>query len=557
MKNSDPLDLPYEEQIHYEIERVNVGGCCAQCLASAMAQPELRGAFQDEGEDGPLFSDFGGSVARIYAELFRKYEHPGAAWIHVLGSLCGLVGPGLPYGPDRKSKPASFAAVDQMIDTVLRHHPELDLAAGLAKFPTELREQVAPLFAHLLKRGNLDPTRAIDLATLREPARFGNISGTDIQNPGRLEFWLAAAHWGVLPKLLPIFREQSDDTLPLLTRGITVALLNYRELGHNHAGADDPEFMAWHDSYRVPPALAKEMAPYLDELLGRLDRMHGNELFVWMCWRLATLVHGENPNGLKPDIRKTLKRFAYDELGRLRVLTRRADSAEAIDMFSRRYVAFGYYDDLVTFVCTFGGIWDALKQLVLALRAFNTPCVASDLRYWNEPGLDHAPIWSWVPSVSAGVVHAYSAKDEERDPRLETLRRKFSAFCLERLKTAESGKPVEPSPVWRQGYIRAVRDLRVNPRGTGHRILHHARKNDPDPSVREAAEEAYRELRHGEDLPENRSPRRAILGALWWLRRAHFIDLCSEDALDPRGALRTRHREGRRTSDKEVKLKKV
>ncbi len=554
MPSFEPLYLPYKDQIRDIIERVRAEGCCTECLTEILAHPELHAAFQDDGEDGPIFScEFS---ARQYAEMFPKYREHGAAWLHILGSLSGLVGPGLPYG-QKAPQPASEAAVTQMIDTIVSHHPDLDFTAGLAKLPPEMAGApdratgLAPLLNLLLGRGRLEPLRLIDVPLVIEVGRSrAGQYPSDFENPKRLEWWLGHFRWAVIPKFLNTFRKQPDDAIAPLAYAITNALLNYGNVAHA-LDRDDAEIAGWVNEWRVPAPLAAELAPYFTELLSRLDRRQNDDQLLWMCWRYATWVHGAKPDGIDPIVRKRLKQMACDELGRLRALARQADSDEAKQRFVKRCGAFGHYDDLLTYVCTFGSIWDTLKPLLLALRAMNQPSVSADLRTWNEPGLDEVLVWSEIPNWAAGVVHGHARREETRDPQLEELRREFAAFCLERLKSGEGGTPVEPSAAWRYGYIRAVRDLRVNPRGRGHHILHHARKTDPDSAVRAAADEAYTEMRHGEKLPEKRSPRRAILGALWWLKRAHFIALKGEGALDQRGALRTRNRESRRTTEED------
>jgi hypothetical protein len=551
MAASDPPQLSYEDQVRYEVRRLRASGCCTDCLTSILAHPELRPMFEEDGEDGPIFA--GELHAQQYGKLFSTYSESGAAWLHILGSVSGRTHPGLPIGVDFEPKPVSEAAVIQMIDTLRSHHQEIDFAAAISQLPPDVADALAPITRILLEKDVLAPSKVLDWAWVIELGKHGEFHyPQDVRSPKRLEWWLAHHHWQVLPKFLSTFRAQSDDKIAALAYGITRALENFRSVAHICVGEDDREIELWRNRHRVPAALSETLAPYLMELLSRWDRLEKDDHFVWMCWRFAGWVYGENPVGLDPAVRRRLKERASEELGRLRVLARQADTAEAKEKFQRRCGAFGYYDDLVTYVGTFGSIWEALKPLLLAMRALNQPGVAPDLRSWSEPPLDPVPVWSWIPSVAAGVLHAYAAEEEQHDPRLEDLREEFSTFCLERLKTGKEGGPLEPSPIWRYGCIRALRDLRVNPRGRGHHILHHTRRNDPDATVRAAAEEAYNALRHGEQLPENRSPRRAILGALWWLRRAHFIELRGEAALDEPGALRTRNRESRRTPEKEV-----
>ncbi len=93
------------------------------------------------------------------------------------------------------------------------------------------------------------------------------------------------------------------------------------------------------------------------------------------------------------------------------------------------------------------------------------------------------------------------------------------------------------------------RCVAVNPEGRGHRLLQAASEMDPEPSVREVANDAYQSLRRGVGLPEGMSPRRAVLGAFWWLRQAHLKALNIE--IDRDGAQRTRIKELSRTKEPE------
>jgi len=104
---------------------------------------------------------------------------------------------------------------------------------------------------------------------------------------------------------------------------------------------------------------------------------------------------------------------------------------------------------------------------------------------------------------------------------------------------------VETRPIWRYFYIRALQDLKVNPRGRAHHVLHWVSKNDPEKDVRDAAAKAYNDLRHGQRLGDGLSPRRPLLAAFWWLRQAHLFGLGVEP--DTRGAQRTRAKEVTRT----------
>ncbi|MCU0862546.1 MAG: hypothetical protein MUC36_02030 [Planctomycetes bacterium] len=218
------------------------------------------------------------------------------------------------------------------------------------------------------------------------------------------------------------------------------------------------------------------------------------------------------------------------------------------------------------------GLWEGMRQLLLAMRALKSPCVAVDLRYWDEPGVkaSHHPRqpeepWRCIPAKLVASFHALVGKEEAKDPELKALRSQFADFCLkglrdkwnekQRAEAESNGRErtnddmVESSPEWRYCRVRAAKTLAINPEGRGHRLLQTSSEIDPDPKVREVANDAYQSLRRGVTLPEGMSPRRAVLGAFWWLRQAHLKALGYE--IDRDGAQRTRIKELSRTKESE------
>lgn len=213
-----------------------------------------------------------------------------------------------------------------------------------------------------------------------------------------------------------------------------------------------------------------------------------------------------------------------------------------------------------------GGVWKGLKPMLLAWRALSVQGVSRDLRYWNEHTASENPSrWQSVFSAPIFLFHNLARTEESRDPGLVKLRGELAAFCLDRLvdrwsakereeaaragRTRTAADMKEPSPEWRYCYIRAVMTLGINPEGKGHRALHFAAQHDPDPDVREVAKDAYERLRRGVSLPEDSSPRRAVMSSLWWLRQAHLLGLGIQP--DPDGAQRTRSKELSRTKEAE------
>jgi len=154
-------------------------------------------------------------------------------------------------------------------------------------------------------------------------------------------------------------------------------------------------------------------------------------------------------------------------------------------------------------------------------------------------------------------------QEKGKDKKLTSLRAEFAKFCLFRLKTSDGVEKTEgfvdtdfyeTDPDWRYAYIRALRNLRINPEGKGHLILEFCRKNDPSEKVRDAANPAYKELRHNDGIPEDMSPQIALLGAFWWLKRQSFVSNRGIAVLDEKGAQKMYRKEVGYVKEHELKL---
>jgi len=550
--NPSSLEQQLDNEINDQIALVGAASCCTTCLGSVLLHRELRPRLVLHDGDEEVLREFGVHYAECWVELFARYaDSPAAAWLHIFASVGGFIS--APFtSSEHEPLVLSEGELEKVIARVRSHHPDLDFAKGLPHWLDRIKA-IRRFLQWLGERGEFHPSKVIDLKLLIAEGASPGMRG-DSEDPRRLEWWLSSFGWDVLPHIFPLFRDQPDDVVGPLARAIDMALWMWQTTIDAETSHTDPVFHDWIFEGRVPVALAAALAPYLDVLLARAQKSPNDRTLARMCWRYAHKLHGLQPDGLAAEHRARLKKAACDELGRMRVLAREAHTQEAAAKFQSQLES---YDDAVTFVGRFGSLWEVLKPLLLAFRALTAPAVARDLRYWYELKLDEPPAtWYWIPHLAAAVIHTYAGKEEKRDTRLEGLRREFSAFCLERLKTTDNGGQMEPSAAWRRAYIGAARELRVNPRGRGHHVLNWAREHDPDEAVRAAAAEAYSELRHEVGLPEKRSARRAILAAMWHLRRAHLIELRGPDAVDDRGALRTRNREGRRTLDAEQEVKR-
>jgi hypothetical protein len=309
----------------------------------------------------------------------------------------------------------------------------------------------------------------------------------------------------------------------------------------------------WHETWfdRADKSFADIFRPIVDLLEVRFESSPENETLQSLWLRFAWMVYEADPSSCSAERRKKLLKAAHDDLGRLRPLLRKAATEGAAEEFRSRWA--NRHPSLFL-IYRLGGLWQGTRVLLHAFRALNTPALAADLRYW--PTLDRqAPPepWSSIPTSLVSMFHNRAAAEQQADDDLSAFRAAFAEYCLERLKTRKARTTsddldfVEPSPIWRECFVRAIGELHVNPGGKGHRVLNWLSENDPDEDVRIAAKKVYVALRHGPSLPTRTSPRRAFIHAFWWISQAHLLALGVE--LDDDGAQRTREEEVRRTTE--------
>lgn len=339
--------------------------------------------------------------------------------------------------------------------------------------------------------------------------------------------------------------------------------------------------------------LAEATRPYFDLLDARCALQPSDaapalrRAWLWFAW--CTFEADRDAwEALTDAVRERVLRAANEDLSRLRKLLSRATPMRKTFVHSMPYLLapesdgppeekqrasweeFEWEKDhlstCLNLLFSLGGVWRGLKPALLAWRTLPTPAVATDLRYWNEPDREPPPApWSVLVEWPINLFHAHVWREQEADPELIHLRGELAAFCLERLKdrmnaaerkaAEQANQPrtneqmVERSPEWRYCLIRAVGSLGINPEGKGHRVLQMAADLDPEPDVRDAANQGFQQMRRGVGLPEGVSPRRAVMSALWWIRQAHLLGL--EVQLDADGAQRTRVKELSRTKEAE------
>lgn len=401
--------------------------------------------------------------------------------------------------------------------------------------------------ARMLSRdGLLVPERLCDLARLEVLAdsvdwRGGNWSSgdtdkecADVASP---TFWIVVGAKEFLRCLMPRLEAADDVAASRLAHGVVVTTMR---LSHMMTPLYD---------MGTGPEIRRAVFQNLDRRVGLEPRKAADPLRrAWM--RLSLELQSGNLGALDEACRARIKTAADYEFGRLRAESKHPHDESSAEKFNRLLPTIEASADIMF---QLSPLWDAMRPLLLVFRELKTVAVAPDMRYWSDGWQQpDAPLpWSRIPETLVSLFHACASQEQEHDPELNDLRTRFGRFCLERLKSKDAGgPPIEPDSRWRWAYVRAARELRINPEGKGHHILNHAGRCDPDPDVQEEAKTAYVEFRHGPTLPAGFSPRRTVTNALLWLFQAHYLSVAPPDVpIDRNGVQRTREEVARRTTE--------
>jgi hypothetical protein len=125
----------------------------------------------------------------------------------------------------------------------------------------------------------------------------------------------------------------------------------------------------------------------------------------------------------------------------------------------------------------------------------------------------------------------------------------LAEFCLDRLRLRKGEKAIdnkytanqiiEQSPIWRQGYLKALIELGFDLNGKVHKTVNFTKKSDPDASVRAIASQCYKEVRRSTKKSLSiQDIKRSIVAAEWWLlisqRQELQLGINSKEALKTR-----------------------
>ncbi|MBU1565363.1 MAG: hypothetical protein KJ630_07025 [Proteobacteria bacterium] len=330
---------------------------------------------------------------------------------------------------------------------------------------------------------------------------------------------------------------------------------------------------------------------WFEVFIARIKEGEPDHAIFASAWHISViLLDGDDleRQSISEETLNLLRNLAYSDWGQFRKnIGDEAFQAKFIDPGlesgqNRIFVQRDARNFSAIFISKLEGVWPAMKLILLALRVMPVRTCAADLRYWDDTSLEtQFPLpkpWHFIPFRFMWFIH-HMQLDEDPHAQLLAVRENFASYLLERLKTTSrknatlSERPIhevgtlntipepldqndafiEKSPIWRYFYIRALRELEVNPGGRGHRVLQWLSGNDPNELVRKAAKIAATELKHRKS-GTNRSPRRMLLAAFWWIRQGHMYylrDEChvQEAIVDEKGAQRTRQQEVRYAKD--------
>jgi hypothetical protein len=195
------------------------------------------------------------------------------------------------------------------------------------------------------------------------------------------------------------------------------------------------------------------------------------------------------------------------------------------------------------------GFCAGFKAIMLLLRALRQPAVGPSLATSSsveggsyKRGVDETRdlSWSWVADDGVSIIQALRIRDSAGS---DAVMQEIGEILVERLKPAPARKsdqprPVlvqtsgdwhpdmlEPSAVWRRGYVRAVGELAVPHPHRICRVLEHVRRMDPDRDVQVAANDAIQSLSERSRRLGRDAPARLLMHVWWRLRWAHRLAL--------------------------------
>lgn len=180
----------------------------------------------------------------------------------------------------------------------------------------------------------------------------------------------------------------------------------------------------------------------------------------------------------------------------------------------------------------------SLRHRLMFMRASSTPCSDENAARFSSFDEEKPAKWylpfdvlakDWL-NLKLQSLRGETINDWERIEveNYEEFSCYLGEYFLSRLKLRKGEKArndkynhdqvIEPSPFWRQAYLKALGELGFDLKGKVHKTVNFTKKADPDESVREIASECYRLVRRAPKKTRSvQELKRGIIAAEWWL----------------------------------------
>lgn len=192
----------------------------------------------------------------------------------------------------------------------------------------------------------------------------------------------------------------------------------------------------------------------------------------------------------------------------------------------------------------------ALRHRLILFRSSQTELCDEGLNYRTKADdcLWYQPLKDLKPSSSDST----KTLNESLIDFYQSLAQQISEFCLSRLQLRKkekavngkysSNQVVEVSPIWRQGYLKAITEIGLDLSGKTHKTAYFIKQADEDENVRSVAAETYKAVRRkNATTPSVADLKRGIIAAEWWLlhcqRQELGLDINFKEALKTRRRL--------------------
>lgn len=318
-------------------------------------------------------------------------------------------------------------------------------------------------------------------------------------------------------------------------------------------------------TYIIPhgtPALVDVVKPFLRAVIRRTDSDTMLEVVCFQrTWLLICLdwirTSPLSADGVQPDADSLLKNLDGPDATEATSCTRIVAGARrvwheiAVAARLDQQVDSGIHDAhlAMELVIRTKGLSAGFKAIFLLLRALRQPSVGPSLAtsisveggsYMLGRDETRGLPWSWVADDGVGIIQAMRSRDRTGS---HDVLQEIGEMLLERLKPAPPRKPdqprpmlvktsgdwhsdmLEPSAIWRRGYVRAVGELAVPQPHRICRVLEHVRRMDPDRDVQVAANDAIQSLSERSRRLGHDAPARLLMHVWWRLRWAHRLAL--------------------------------